>query len=156
MLDINYIRENYTEFDNFMKNRGLKPCSENILKIDEEKRNTQTILENLLSERNNISKNIGELKKDKKDVSNLLDEVEKLKDKINNLKELQKIKEDELNAILHRIPNITSKDTPIGSNENDNIEVKKFGEKPNFNFKAKNHHEIGEKKPPYKKNPQSS
>ena len=144
MLDINYIRENYTEFDNFMKNRGLKPCSENILKIDEEKRNTQTILENLLSERNNISKNIGELKKDKKDVSNLLDEVEKLKDKINNLKELQKIKEDELNAILHRIPNITSKDTPIGSNENDNIEVKKFGEKPNFNFKAKNHHEIGE------------
>jgi len=144
MLDINYIRENNTEFDNFMKNRGLKPCSENILKIDEEKRNTQTILENLLSERNNISKNIGELKKDKKDVTNLLDEVEKLKDKINNLKELQKIKEDELNAILHRIPNITSKDTPIGADENDNTEVKKFGDKPNFNFKAKNHHEIGE------------
>ena len=57
---------------------------------------------------------------------------------------MQKIKEDELNAILHRIPNITSNDTPIGANENDNIEVKKFGEKPNFNFKAKNHHEIGE------------
>ena len=63
MLDINYIRENYTEFDNFMKNRGLKPCSENILKIDEEKRNTQTVLQNILAEKNILSKEIGILKK---------------------------------------------------------------------------------------------
>ena len=62
MHNINYIRENPTEFDNSMKLRGEEPCSKIILKIDEVKRNTQTILQNLLAERNRISKEIGLLK----------------------------------------------------------------------------------------------
>ena len=63
MIDINFIRENSVEFDNSMKNRGIDPISNIILKIDEEKRNTQTVLQNILAEKNILSKEIGNLKK---------------------------------------------------------------------------------------------
>ena len=100
MHNINYIRENPVAFDNAMKQRGEVSCSNNILKIDEDKRNTQTILQNILSERNKLSKEIGLLKSQQKDTSEILIKVEKLKNEAINLKELEKIKEEELFAIL--------------------------------------------------------
>ena len=68
MHNINYIRENPVAFDNAMKQRGEVSCSNNILKIDEDKRNTQTILQNILSERNKLSKEIGLLNSKKKNI----------------------------------------------------------------------------------------
>ena len=62
MHDINFIRRNPIEFDNFIKQRGEKPCSEKILIIDQEKRKAQTHLQELLAERNLLSKKIGLLK----------------------------------------------------------------------------------------------
>ena len=50
MIDINFIRENPIEFDNSMKHRGLETCSNKIIKIDEEKRNTQTVLQKISHE----------------------------------------------------------------------------------------------------------
>ena len=144
MIDINFIRENSVEFDNSMKNRGLEPISSTILKIDEEKRNTQTVLQNILAEKNILSKEIGSLKKNNESVDDIVNKVEKLNEQILNLKELEKIKSDELNSILLRTPNITSNDTPIGKNESDNVEIKKYGNKPVFDFAPKQHFEIGE------------
>ena len=66
MHNINYIRENPVEFDNFMKTRGEKPIANKIIEIDKVKRETQTVLQNLLAERNKISKSIGQLKSQKK------------------------------------------------------------------------------------------
>ena len=114
------------------------------IKIDEEKRNTQTVLQNILAERNNLSKEIGILKSKNKILTSVVKKVEKLKDQISNLKELEKIKDDELKAILTRIPNIPAKDIPSGKNEKDNVEYKQWGNKPKFNFKPKKHFEIGE------------
>ena len=71
MHDINFIRTNPVEFDNRIKSRGFDPCAKKINKIDEEKRNIQTILQNILAERNNLSKKIGEIKSKKK-MQNLL------------------------------------------------------------------------------------
>ena len=62
MHNINYIRENPTEFDNAMKIRGEESISSKILEIDKIKRETQTVLQNILSERNKLSKEIGNLK----------------------------------------------------------------------------------------------
>ena len=67
MHDINFIRTNPVEFDNRIKLRGIKHCAEKINTIDEERRNTQTILQNILAERNILSKKIGEIKSKKKD-----------------------------------------------------------------------------------------
>ena len=115
-----------------------------ILKIDEEKRNTQTVLQTLLSERNILSKKIGVLLSNKKDVSQILKKVEKIKLESLALKELEKIKSDELLSILNRLPNIPLSTTPHGKNENDNVFYKDWGEKPSFEFLPKKHFEIGE------------
>ncbi len=144
MHNINYIRENPTEFDNAMKLRGENPISSKIIEIDKIKRETQTVLQNLLSERNNLSKEIGELKSKNKDAKIEISKVEELKEKINSLKELETIKENELNSILTRLPNIPHVSVPSGKNEKDNILYRKWGSKPNFNFTPRMHYEIGE------------
>mgnify|MGYP001230085402 CR=1 FL=1 len=144
MHNINHIRNNPTAFDNAMKIRGEKVRSEKILEIDEKKRNTQTILQNLLAERNSISKLIGDLKSKKKDVTNELKQVEEIKTKILNLKELETHQEDELKAILTRLPNIPDETTPVGNNENDNVLFREWGTKPKFAYEPKKHFELGE------------
>ena len=144
MHNINFIRENPTEFDNYMKQRGEQPISNKILELDKVKRETQTVLQNLLAERNSISKNIGKLKSENKDASSEMSKVDEIKNKINNLKELETIKDEELKTILSRLPNIADKTVPIGSNEADNTKYREWGEKPGFEFKPKTHFELGE------------
>ena len=145
MHNIQFIRDNSVEFDNALKKRGLEPFSKIILKIDKEKRQSQTLLQKLQEDRNRISKNIGKLKSEKKNADNEINNVEKIKNEISALKELEKIKDDELNSILNKLPNIPSNDVPFGDNEDSNKEIKKWGKKPLFNFDAKKHFEIGEK-----------
>ena len=144
MHNINYIRENPIEFDNCMKTRGENPISKKIIAIDKEKREAQTVLQNLLSERNQLSKTIGKLKNEKKDVANEIAKVEVLKNKINILKELEILKDDELIAILSRLPNIPEASTPIGVSDEENVFYRDWGDKPAFDFVPKLHFEIGE------------
>ena len=144
MHNINFIRNNPIEFDNAMKQRGEKPFSKIILKIDSEKRNAQTVLQNLLAERNKLSKKIASLKSQNLDLTEILSKVEKIKQESVNLKELEKIKDDELTSILTRLPNIASTSTPNGFSENDNVFYRNWGNKPNFSFIPKKHFEIGE------------
>ena len=144
MHNINFIRENSISFDNYMKQRGELACSKKIIKIDEEKRKTQTILQNLLSEKNKLSKEIGLLKLQKKDATLLFKKVEKINQETSALKEFEKIKDDELSAILTRLPNIASNTTPQGKDEKDNVFYREWGSKPEFIFSPKRHFEIGE------------
>ena len=144
MHNINFIRENPIKFDNAMKQRGEQSFSKKILEIDKQKRNTQTLLQNLLAERNSLSKEIGKLKSNNKDVSQELIKVSNLKKEISNLKELEIVKDDELHSILSRLPNIPHSTTPTGLNEKDNVLYKEWGIKPDFLFKPKKHFEIGE------------
>ena len=144
MHNLIYIRENPTEFDNAMKLRGEDNLSSKILELDKIKRETQTVLQNLLSDKNKLSKEIGILKAQKLDANTKIKKVEDLKSKIDNLKELEEIKDNELNSILSRLPNIPDKSVPFGKNENDNIKYREWGNKPEFNFKPKLHYEIGE------------
>ena len=144
MHNLIYIRENPTEFDNAMKLRGEESLSSKILELDKIKRETQTVLQNLLSDRNKLSKEIGSLKSKKLDANIQIKKVEDIKSKINSLKELEEIKDNELNTILSRLPNIPHKSVPFGKNENDNITYREWGNKPDFSFKPKVHYEIGE------------
>ncbi len=144
MHNITYIRKNHTEFENSMKLRGEKIHTSKIIQIDKEKRETQTVLQSLLAERNKISKKVGILKSNNKDASSEMIKVEEIKNKINSLRELENIKENELNSILSRLPNIPHKSVPLGNNENDNKLYKEWGSKPEFKFKPKKHYEIGE------------
>jgi len=144
MHNINFIRENPIAFDNAMKQRGENEYSKKILEIDEQKRNTQTILQNCLAERNILSKEIGKLKSLGKDASKELQKVDNLKSEILNLKELETVKQEELYSILSRLPNIPHNSTPTGSSERHNVLYKDWGSKSNFTFEPKKHFEVGE------------
>ena len=144
MHNINYIRENPVEFDNYMKSRGEKPIASKIILNDREKREAQTVLQSLLAERNLLSKNIGKLKGQNKNATSEIAKVDELKNNIISLKELELLKDDELKAILSRLPNIPHKSTPVGLSEEENIFYKNWGDKPSFNFDPKLHFEIGE------------
>ena len=98
MHNINYIRENPIEFDNFMKSRGENPIANKIIEIDKVKRETQTVLQNLLAERNQISKYIGELKSQKKDSTK---EMEKIDGKVVNEKYYNLLHSDFSLLLLH-------------------------------------------------------
>ena len=76
MHNINYIRNNPVEFDNFMKSRGENSISQKIIDIDKEKREAQTTLQNLLADRNQLSKTIGKLKSEKKEATNEMAQVD--------------------------------------------------------------------------------
>tara|TARA_Y100001970_G_C14158119_1_gene816823 strand:- start:423 stop:1634 length:1212 start_codon:yes stop_codon:yes gene_type:complete len=127
-----------------MKLRGENAISKKILDIDKVKRETQTVLQNLLAERNLLSKTIGNLKGKNEDATNEIKKVEKLKLKITSLKELENIKENELKSILSRLPNLPHKSVPHGKDESDNTFYRDWGSKPSFNFKPKAHYLIGE------------
>ncbi|PPR52080.1 MAG: Serine--tRNA ligase [Alphaproteobacteria bacterium MarineAlpha5_Bin4] len=144
MHNLNYIRENPTAFDNAMQQRGEDVYSKKIIEIDKQKRETQTILQKLLSEKNILSKEIGKLKAENKQITKLLKKVEEIKVEISTLKELETIKDDELKNILTRLPNIPDQSTPYGKNESDNVLYKSWGKKPTFEFEPLRHFEIGE------------
>jgi len=144
MHNIQFIRDNPIEFDNLLNSRGVEPISNVILKIDSEKRKSQTLLQKLQEERNVISKKIGELKSKNIDSDLYLKRIDKIKSEITVLKELENIKNDELLSILNSLPNLPSKSVPKGPDEKSNLEIKKWGNPPKFDFIPKQHYELGE------------
>lgn len=146
MFDIKWIRENPEAFDNGLKRRGLEPMSAELIAVDEKRRAHVTKLQDMQSRRNAASKEIGKAMGAKD-----TDLADKLKAEVASLKEgLQSGEEDartlnaELNAVLSGIPNLPLDEVPEGADENDNVEVRKWGEVPKFDFEPKQHFEIGE------------
>jgi seryl-tRNA synthetase len=144
MHDIKFIRENPDIFDANMKRRGLDSISAKILAIDEQIRSVQTELQGLLSKRNDMAKNIGLAKRNGEDVSALMAEGEELKKLIPELESKLEAHQNSLQSELDILPNFLSEDVPDGNNESDNKEIKKVGEKRNFDFTPKHHFELGE------------
>jgi seryl-tRNA synthetase len=142
MHDIKYIRENAEAFDAAMKRRKLEPQSPAILKLDEERRATQTILQTLQSERNEKSKQIGMLKAKGQNVTDIMHDVGVLKDQIAQQEQRERTLAESLNQHLASLPNILSSEAPDGADENDNVEVRQWGT-PRAD-KTPEHFEIGE------------
>lgn len=143
MLDIKWIRENAAEFDAAMAKRNNETKAEILLKIDEEKRKKTFLIQELQAKRNKFAQEIANLKKSGNDANALLEESKR------NNTELAALENDfsldeELNKILLTVPNIPHASVPIGIDENDNVEVEKFGTPKIFSFKAKSHDELGE------------
>jgi len=147
MIDIKLIREN----PDFVKER-LKTRDESYLKlidrlleIDEERRKIIKEIESLRAERNEKSKLFPTLKREGKDTTEIQQRVKQIGEIIKNLEDkLQEI-ENEFNNILYYIPNLPAPDVPVGKDENDNVEIRRWGEPRKFNFEPLSHYEIGEK-----------
>ena len=147
MFDLRAIRENPSDFDAAMARRGLEAQSPKILELDEKRRAVQTQLQTLQQERNEKSKEIGKVKAAGGDAQEVMDAVSALKEKMTTLEEQDRAFGEELKTILSSLPNIMKDDVPEGADENDNVEIRVWGE-PKNKFGANDcpeHYDIGEK-----------
>lgn len=147
MHDLKYIRENAAAFDAALARRGAAAASAEILALDERRRSVLTELQDGQSRRNEASKAIGVAlgKGDTATAEALKADVSRLKEKLPQLEEQERTVSGELDALLASIPNLPFDDVPQGSDENDNVEVSRWGTPRAFDFEARDHSEIGPK-----------
>ncbi len=145
MHDLKTIRDNPQAFDSGLARRGLAPLSPTLLPQDEARRAAQTRLQEMLARRNDLSRQIGILKKEGKDASAVLNEVAELKVAIPALEEDERRLGAEIEDLLARIPNLPADDVPEGADETANVEIKRWGTPPGFDFTPLDHDVLGEK-----------
>ncbi|MFM8186358.1 MAG: serine--tRNA ligase, partial [Alphaproteobacteria bacterium] len=143
MIDLKLIRENPQKFDEPMKARGNELRSEKILQLDEENRQKIFAIQELQAKRNKIAQEIAIVKKNQGDATNLFSESKKINSELSALEQDFTI-DEKVQEILLNIPNLPSDEVPIGIDENDNLEIEKFGEPRIFDFQPKPHDELGE------------
>jgi seryl-tRNA synthetase len=145
MHDIKAIRDDPQAFDEGLKKRGLAAMSSEILQHDAELRALLTRLQMAQARRNEASKQIGaaKAKKDEAQAQALMAEVSGLKEEIQQGEEDERRLQAALNDVLAGIPNIPASDVPEGD-ESANKELRRWGEKPSFDFKPKEHFDLGE------------
>lgn len=129
MHDIRAIRDNPEAFDAALKRRGFDPISRAIIEKDALLRELQTNVQELLARRNEASKLIGQAKakKDDTQASRLMTEVAELKTKIPAIEERLSHVQNGLDEFLAGLPNLPADDVPSGLDENDNVEIKRWG-----------------------------
>ncbi len=146
MLDIKWIRENAEALDAALAKRGAEPLSASLIALDETRRTLIQTAQDMQSRRNAASKEIGAAmaQKDTALAEKLKAEVAEIKTQLPAAEEEERRVTAELNDALSRIPNIPLDDVPVGTDENDNVEKHKWGQKPSWNHKPLEHYEIGE------------
>lgn len=146
MLDIKWIRDNPEALDAALKDRGAAPLSAEILRLDEARRDHLRRLQELQGRRNEVSKEIGKAKGagDSARAEALMREVAEIKGAVQEGEETERRLDANLQDVLSQIPNIPLDDVPVGADEADNVEVRRVGDKPVFDFTPLEHYDLGE------------
>lgn len=136
--DPDFVRENLKRRNDPEKLRLL----EELIKNDEKWRKLKTEINSLRQRRNEINKTIAELKKQKKDFRKKLNEAKEIQEKIEKIeKEVNELQQKN-RITLMKIPNLLHESVPYGKDEKDNVEIRRWGEPPKFDFEPKSHLEI--------------
>ncbi len=143
MLDLRWIRENPEDFDKALARRGVAPQSSAILKLDERRRENQTELQTAQARRNEAAKAIGKAKSAGEDTDAIIKEVADLKGAVHEMEALDREIGEKLDNELAALPNVLKDEVPEGNDEDDNVEVRRVGDIPEFSFKPKEHYELG-------------
>lgn len=144
MLDIKRIRMDLENIKSAMTKRGEEVCNlDEVLALDEKRRNILKQVEQMKNKQNTVSKEIPKLKKEGKDTTQIMKEMKELSNNIKELDNEVKEVEEKINYLLLRIPNIPHPDVPQGDTDDDNVEVRKWGKIREFDFEVKAHWEIG-------------
>ncbi|MGM0904826.1 MAG: serine--tRNA ligase [Bacillota bacterium] len=145
MLDVKYLRTNFEEVKQKLQHRGEDLTDFGKFEaLDVKRRELLVETETLKGKRNEVSQQIALLKKEKKDADALITEMREVGDKIKALDEELKGVEETLDTLLMSIPNIPHESVPVGETEDDNVEIRKWGELPQFSFEPKPHWDIAD------------
>jgi len=145
MLDIKFVRKNPELVkDNLTRRGALDKISwiDDLLSYDNRWRKLITEINTLRKRRNEITREIGVLKKEERDIAEKVKDAEKIPHKIQKLNHKSLQYKEKIDYILLRLPNLMHTSVPIGKNENDNVELRRWGTISEFDFKPKDHIEL--------------
>ncbi|MDU2184127.1 MAG: serine--tRNA ligase, partial [Negativicoccus succinicivorans] len=143
MLDIKWIRENADRVRENLKNRHHTADVDEIIRLDEERRTLLAEVEQWKADRNAASKKIAKCKKEGGDASEIIARMKKVSDAITGHDQRLRDVEEKLHQQMLEIPNVCDASVPVGEDENDNIEVRRYGTPREFGFEVKAHWDIG-------------
>ena len=146
MLDLAFVRTNLQKIEEMLHQRGMKP--ELVLKdfpqVEAQRRQAIQSAETLKAERNRLSAKIPEMKKSGQDTAQLIADTKDMRVQIQELEKAAEEYDTRLTDILVGIPNVPHESVPIGKSSEDNVEVRRWGTPPKFEFTPKPHWELGE------------
>lgn len=143
MLDPKFIRNNLEAIAKLLLKRGFTLDINEIEALESERKDIETLTQELQNQRNVKSKNIGIAKSKGEDASAILAEVAQIGEQLNASEAKLKILQEKIHALYLNIPNIPHESVPEGKSESDNQVIREWGKKPEFNFNIKDHAEIG-------------
>ena len=146
MLDLNFVRENLPLVEEKLRQRAMDPAQvlKDFHQVDTQRRHAITEAETMKAQRNRASEEIAKLKKSGQDATAQISETKELREKIQQLEKSAEEFEASLQNILTGIPNLPHESVPTGTTPEDNIEVRRWGAPPKFDFTPKPHWELGE------------
>ncbi|MDE0484425.1 MAG: serine--tRNA ligase [Candidatus Poribacteria bacterium] len=144
MLDLKFIRENSEAVHQMLADRQTDADLDKLIELDTRWRENLTHTQTLQAHQNQVSQQIAQLKKEKQDATETIAEMRKLSQEIKERNAEANDLKSEIDTISLTIPNMPEESTPFGTGEADNIEIKTWGELPNFDFELKPHWEIAE------------
>src|ERR1700722_19702346 len=146
MLDLNFVRDNLALVEEKLRQRGMNPGEvlKDFVAIDGERRQAITAAETLQARRNRASEEIAKLKKSGQDATAQINETKELREQIQTTEKKAAEQESRLRELLAAIPNLPHDSVPVGKSAEDNVEARRWGTAPQFDFKPKPHWELGE------------
>ena len=143
MLDLKLVREDLQGTIKRLETRGGDFSYLNkIAELDEKRKEIILEVEQLKSKRNETSKLIGQYKREKKDVTELLSQMDGVGETVKQLDEQLRVIDEEIKNILLGTPNVPCGTIAVGKDENDNVEIRKYGEPTKFDFEPKAHWDL--------------
>src|SRR5258705_3250720 len=146
MLDLNYVRENIDKVRKALESRGGPfQALDDFARADAERRRVIAESDQLNARRNASSREIGALMKEGKveEAKARRKEVSALKDHMSELDQLRANTEAQMHELLSTLPNIPHDSVPVGKDESDNVEIRRWGKQPHFDFEPKDHVDLG-------------
>ena len=143
MLDIKILRQEPERIKEALKKRNNDLDIEPAIELDKKRREILQDVEAKKAKQNEISKKIPQMKKNGEDTAPIFSDMKKLSDEIKADDEKVRNIDEELRDYMLRIPNIPSDKSPVGSDDSDNVEIRRWGEPRKFDFEAKAHWDIG-------------
>lgn len=146
MLDIKLIRENPEKVKAAMKNRNkdMDALVDEVIAIDVERRKLIQISDSLKKEQNDASREIPKIKKEGGDCSEIFAKMAKIKEEVKANDEKISELEAKQKQIMYEFPNVPNANVPIGKDDSENVEIRKWGEPTKFDFEPKAHWDIGD------------
>jgi seryl-tRNA synthetase len=144
VLDLKLVRNNRALVEEALRKRGDQINLDPLYQLDEERRRLLTEVEQMKAKRNAVTQEVAKKKQAKEDAEELILEMRNLGDEIKGIDERVKVIEEELDNLLLTIPNIPHPSVPEGLTDQDNVEVRSWGDIPKFEYEPKAHWDIGE------------